>query len=163
MRGILFFALIIGFIWIEVIFFGLVSSAIGVLPTIIGVFVTAAIGIRLFRRSSRAALERMTTSLKQGKSPAVDVADGVASVLGAGLLLIPGYFTDAIGFMLFVPVLRSLIVFGLLFLFWGLFSYAFSAYSKRFNAQNEHKYYDSPSPSENKSDDVIEGQYKRED
>ena len=69
MLGLITFALFIGVIWLEIIVFGLVGDAIGVLLTIIGVFVTAAIGIRLFRASGRATMARMQESVKAGRPP----------------------------------------------------------------------------------------------
>lgn len=110
MVGLLTFAIIIGLIWLEVIVFGLIGHEIGVGLTIIGVFVTAFIGIRLFRISGRSTLQRMAGAVSQGRAPLVEVADGAAIILAAVLLLIPGYFTDALGFVLFIPGLRSMIM-----------------------------------------------------
>ena len=67
MPGLITFALFIGVIWLKIVVFGIVGDAIGVLLTIIGVFVTAAIGIRLFRASGRATMARMQESVKAGR------------------------------------------------------------------------------------------------
>ena len=113
MLGLITFALIIGLIWLEVVVFALVGDAIGVFLTILGVFVTAAIGIRLFRASGQATMARMAETVRAGRPPVFDVADGMAIMLAAGLLLIPGYTTDALGLILFIPGLRLAIIFGL--------------------------------------------------
>ena len=107
MFGLISLMLVIGLIWLEIVVFGLVGHEIGVGLTIIGVFVTAAIGIRLFRISGRSTLQRLTATIAQGRTPLLEVADGTAIMLAAALLLIPGYATDALGFVLFIPVLRT--------------------------------------------------------
>ena len=66
MFGLISLALVIGLIWLEIVVFGLVGHQIGIGLTIIGVFVTAAIGIRLFRTSGASTLQRMATSVSQG-------------------------------------------------------------------------------------------------
>ena len=133
MLGLITFALFIGVIWLEIIVFGLVGDAIGVLLTIIGVFVTAAIGIRLFRVSGRATMARMQESVKAGRSPVLDVADGMAILFAAFLLLIPGYATDALGLILFIPGLRPILILGLYFLLKSLVQKMYSRSSFQFN------------------------------
>jgi UPF0716 family protein affecting phage T7 exclusion len=115
--AIIVLAIIIGLIWLEILVFGAVGGEIGVVLTIIGVFVTAAIGIRLFRVSGPATLKRMAESAAQGHTSLTEVADGAAVMLAAIMLLIPGYATDLLGFVLFIPGVRtSIMVFILTFL-----------------------------------------------
>ena len=133
MLGLITFALFIGVIWLEIIVFGLVGDAIGVLLTIIGVFVTAAIGIRLLRASGRATMARMQESVKAGRPPVLDVADGMAILFAAFLLLIPGYATDALGLILFIPGLRPVLILGLYFLLKPLVQKMYSRSSFQFN------------------------------
>lgn len=133
MLGLITFALFIGVIWLEIIVFGLVGDAIGVLLTIIGVFVTAAIGIRLLRASGRATMARMQESVKAGRPPVLDVADGMAILFAAFLLLIPGYATDALGLILFIPGLRPVLILGLYFLLKPLVQKMYSKSSFQFN------------------------------
>ena len=54
MTGLIIFAAIVLLLWAEITVFGLIGGAVGVLATIVGVFITAAIGIRLFRHFGRA-------------------------------------------------------------------------------------------------------------
>ncbi len=182
MLGLITFALFIGVIWLEIIVFGLVGDAIGVLLTIIGVFVTAAIGIRLFRASGRATMARMQESVKAGRPPVLDVADGMAILFAAFLLLIPGYATDALGLILFIPGLRPVLILGLYFLLKPLVQKMYSRSSFQFNQsgfssgfQGGFKSADQPHhPDPNFNDQrhlhdddpsatIIEGDYERKD
>jgi UPF0716 protein FxsA len=108
--GLISLAILIGLIWLEIAVFGIVGSEIGAVLTIIGVFATAAIGIRLFRMSGPATLQRIAESTAQGHTSLLEVADGAAIMLAATLLMIPGYVTDLFGFVLFVPGIRSAIM-----------------------------------------------------
>ncbi len=178
MPGLITFALFIGVIWLEIVVFGIVGDAIGVLLTIIGVFVTAAIGIRLFRASGRATMARMQESVKAGRPPVLDVADGMAILLAAGLLLIPGYATDALGLILFIPGLRPVLILGLYFIIKPFvqkmaqrssFQFNQSGFSGGFTSQDgsphpdqtfhdhHHLHDDDPSAT------IIEGDYERKD
>ena len=76
--------------------FGLIGSAVGALVTIVGIFITAAVGIRLFRHFGRGTMRRMAEA-SAAANPRDRSRDGIAIMIAAGLLLIPGYVTDAIG------------------------------------------------------------------
>ena len=174
MFGLISLALLIGLIWLEVIVFGLIGGEIGVALTIIGVFVTAAIGIRLFRISGLNTMKRMAEASAKGLPPVMEVADGVAIVIAAILLLIPGYATDAAGFMMFIPGLRTAIVVSL-FVLISKFAPALKTGSRfQFSHHDLHNPHqgngpaDHHAPDEHSLDDgaphvTIEGQYKRED
>ena len=65
MTGLLVLTIVIVLIWIEVIVFGIVGGAIGVLPTLIGVFVSAILGFQLIRFN----MMRIVSSGAIGKPP----------------------------------------------------------------------------------------------
>jgi UPF0716 family protein affecting phage T7 exclusion len=182
--GLIIFALMIGVIWLEITVFGIIGDEIGVLLTIIGVFVTAALGLRLLRSSGRATMQRMAQSVQAGRPPILDVADGVAILAGAGLLLIPGYATDAMGLILFIPGLRTILVvalYGLLRPFASRFSSrsSFQFYQSRFTdgftqgQSQDNPFGDQPktrrqnpnthSIGDDAANTIIEGDYKRQD
>lgn len=174
MFGLLSLALLIGLIWLEVIVFGLVGREIGVVLTIIGVFVTAAIGLRLFRLSGLNTMKRMAEATAKGQAPVLEVADGVAIIIAAGLLLIPGYATDAAGLMMFIPGLRSALVVGLFVVISKFaptlktgsrfqFSHHDFQHPHQGNGPADPKAPDETSLDDGASDVTIEGQYKRED
>ena len=92
---------------IEIALFVLIGGQIGVLATIGLVIVTALLGTFLLRRQGFAVLAQAQQAIDEGRMPIGAVADGVF-LLAAGLLLLtPGFFTDAIGFLLFIPRLRA--------------------------------------------------------
>ena len=93
--------------FLEIAVFIMVGGAIGVLPTIAIVIITATIGMTLLRQQGLGLIERIRTQMDAGALPGRDLADG-AMLLAAGLfLLTPGFVTDTIGFCLFVPAIRS--------------------------------------------------------
>ncbi|MFC1673021.1 FxsA family protein [Pseudomonadota bacterium] len=105
--GFLILAAFIGVPLIEIALFIEVGGALGLWPTILVVVLTAMAGTALLRHQGLRALDRLQDSLGRGEPPMGPVFDGFC-LLGAGaLLLTPGFFTDAVGFLLFVPQIRA--------------------------------------------------------
>jgi UPF0716 protein FxsA len=103
---------LIGFIlwiWAEIEVFVALGSAAGVLLTLIGIFVTGMIGISLLRSQGRRITGSLQAQLARGEAPVASLAAGVSVLVGAVLMLIPGYLTDAAGLVLFLPVIRTIV------------------------------------------------------
>lgn len=94
---------------IEIALFIEVGDWIGLWPTLGVVIVTAMAGTWLLRMQGRATLMRVQASLDRQRFPAKEVFDGLCLLFAGALLLTPGFFTDALGFLLFVPWFRSLL------------------------------------------------------
>ena len=94
---------------IEIALFITIGQAIGLVPTLLGVVVTAIIGSVLLRWQGLSVLARMRATLDRGQLPARQVGDAMMIGVGGLLLLLPGYFTDLIGLILVVPFTRGLI------------------------------------------------------
>lgn len=92
---------------LEVAVFVLVGSAIGVLATIALVIAAAVAGIILLRAQGFGVLSRMQAETAAGRVPAREIADGVVILVAAVLLIIPGFVTDIVGLLLFIPPLRD--------------------------------------------------------
>ena len=92
---------------IEIAVFIWVGGLIGVLPTILLTVITAMAGTIMLRQQGLSLLMRMQTELDAGRAPGNEVMQGAMIVLASILLLIPGFVTDAIGLLLFVPPVRS--------------------------------------------------------
>ena len=85
-----------------------IGGEIGGLFTLLGIFVTAIIGLSLLKSQGSAVMTKIRTDLAQGRAPVGSVADSISLAVGGILMLIPGYVTDGIGGLLFVPVLRTI-------------------------------------------------------
>jgi UPF0716 protein FxsA len=87
-----------------------VGQVIGAIPTIALVVFTALLGALLLRFQGWTTLQRARLTMAHGELPALEVMEGVLLMLSGILLLTPGFFTDTIGFLLLVPVLRQALV-----------------------------------------------------
>lgn len=104
--GLLILAAFIAVPMIEIGLFIKVGGAIGLWPTLFIVVATAVAGTALLRQQGLGTLARLQQSLDRGEVPLEPIFDGFC-LLAAGLLLLtPGFFTDALGFALFVPPVR---------------------------------------------------------
>ena len=105
--GLIILAAFIAVPLIEIGLFIQVGGLIGLWPTLLIVFATAIAGTTMLRHQGLGALARLQESLDKGEAPIEPVFDGFC-LLAAGLLLLtPGFFTDTIGFLLFIPPLRA--------------------------------------------------------
>ncbi|WP_421855820.1 FxsA family protein [Oricola sp.] len=84
-----------------------VGSQIGVFATLGMVVLTAVIGSVLLRVQGFGLLTRMRAELDGGNIPGRDLVHGVMILMAGVLLLTPGFVTDTLGFLLFVPVFRD--------------------------------------------------------
>jgi UPF0716 protein FxsA len=94
---------------IEIAVFIEVGGWIGAPSTILMIVATAIIGTWLLRSQGLQTLQRAQESLNQNVFPVTEVFDGLCLLVAGGLLLTPGFVTDAIGFLLFVPAVRRLL------------------------------------------------------
>ncbi|QBY02067.1 FxsA family protein [Rhodophyticola sp. CCM32] len=94
---------------IEIALFIQIGGLIGLWPTLGVVIATAFLGTWLVRSQGRLALENLRQSFGALKDPTEPLAHGAMILFSGALLLTPGFFTDAIGFALMVPGIRSLV------------------------------------------------------
>jgi len=83
-----------------------VGEVIGAGWTIFAVVATAVIGAALLRHQGLATLYSAQDKMAHGELPATAMIEGVMLLLAGALLLTPGFFTDTIGFLVLIPVLR---------------------------------------------------------
>jgi UPF0716 protein FxsA len=93
---------------IEIATFIAVGRQIGVLATLGLVFLTSMAGLTLLRVQGLGVLERLRKGMQAGESPEKPLVHGAMIVVAGLLLVIPGFITDAIGFLLFIPAVRDL-------------------------------------------------------
>jgi len=95
---------------VEIYFLIQVGRVIGAVPTIALVVFTALLGAMLLRFQGWTTLQRTRLSMAQGQLPAIEMMEGVLLLFAGILLLMPGFFTDAIGFLLLIPPLRRALI-----------------------------------------------------
>ena len=93
---------------IEIAGFVVVGRQIGVLPTLGLVVATGILGAILLRIQGFGVMTRIRKETQAGRDPSREVAHGVMVLLAGVLLLIPGFVTDIIGLLLFLPPVRDL-------------------------------------------------------
>ena len=93
---------------LEIAAFILVGSEIGVLRTLGLVGLSMLAGMVLLRVQGLGAMNRIRSELQAGRNPGRQLAHGAMIVLAGILLIVPGFVTDAIGLLLFLPPVRNL-------------------------------------------------------
>lgn len=91
----------------EIAVFIVVGREIGLMATLLITLGTAVAGTFLLRRQGMAALERIRAELAARRLPARALADGAMIAAAGVFLLTPGFVTDTLGILLFVPGVRG--------------------------------------------------------
>ena len=86
-----------------------IGSQIGAISTILLIFLTAILGIYYARYEGINTLRAGFVQLSRNESPSYEMLSGAAIAFAAILLIIPGFVTDALGFLLIFPLSRSFI------------------------------------------------------
>ncbi len=107
--GLLILLFIILWGWAEITAFIIIGGEIGGLLAVIGVFLTAVVGLWLLRNQAVIVMASLRQHVISGETALATVAQSVSLFIGGTLLLIPGYVTDGLGLLLFVPGLRTVI------------------------------------------------------
>ena len=93
---------------LEIYLFIKIGSQIGALNTIFLIFVTASIGVFYARYEGLNTLKSGFTQLAKNELPAYEIISGAAISFAALLLIIPGFTTDILGFLLIFPFTRNI-------------------------------------------------------
>ena len=84
-----------------------VGQAIGGLSTVLLVIITAFIGSRLLKQQGWSTMAKAQQSIAEGRTPAVEMFEGVVILVSGVLLLTPGFITDILGLLGLMPWSRS--------------------------------------------------------
>ena len=117
----------------EIYLFIKIGSAIGAIYTIFLIFLTAIIGVYYARYEGLNTLKSGFSQLIKNEVPAYEIISGAAIAFAAFLLILPGFMTDVLGFLIIFPITRRLI---------------FKIFSKKINQKEYEK------------KDFIEGEYE---
>ena len=118
---------------VEIYFLIKIGSQIGAISTILLIFTTAIVGIYYAKYEGLNTLKAGFLQLNKNKAPTYEMMSGAAIAFAALLLIIPGFITDILGFLLILPISRN---------------FFFSILSKKF----KHK--------ETKESNFIDGDYE---
>ena len=102
-----FFIIFIGIPAIEIFLLIKIGGQIGALSTVALIFLTAIIGIYFAKIQGIQTLRSGVINMYQNKLPIYEMMSGASIAVAALLLIIPGFFTDFIGFLLLIPLTRN--------------------------------------------------------
>ena len=103
-----FFLLFIGLPALEIFLLIKIGGQVGALNTVALIFLTAIIGIYFAKLQGIQTLRSGMVNLYQNKMPIYEMMSGASIAIAALLLIIPGFFTDFIGFLLLIPFTRKI-------------------------------------------------------
>ena len=98
---------------LEIYLFIKIGSQIGAFNTILLVFITAIIGVYYAKYEGLNTIRSGFMQIIKNQVPAYEIISGAAIAFAALLLIIPGFATDFLGFLLIFPITRKLIFFYL--------------------------------------------------
>ena len=101
-----------------------IGSQIGAISTIMLIFITAFIGIYYAKYEGLNTIKSGLIQLSKNETPAYEIISGAAIAFAALLLIIPGFATDVLGFLIIFPISRKFIL---------------SMFTKKFNYKREKK------------------------
>jgi UPF0716 protein FxsA len=101
-----FLLLFVGIPLIELYFLIQVGSEIGAFSTIFLTVFTALLGGWMVRKQGFSTIMRVRETMERGEVPALEMMEGSVLLVCGVLLLLPGFITDAVGFIFLIPPLR---------------------------------------------------------
>ena len=109
----MFLLLLIIFIVIPVIEISLfieIGSFVGSFNTILLIFTTALIGVYFVRQQGISTYSKLYNQLQNQEAPIQTMFEGLVILISGILLITPGFFTDALGFLGLIPLTRVIFI-----------------------------------------------------
>ncbi len=107
MNSVLFLIIIVPII--EIYLFIKIGSQIGALNTVLLIFSTAFVGLIYVRYEGFNTLKSAIGQIVKNEVPLFEIMSGAALVIGAFLLILPGFLTDVLGLLFVIPITRKLL------------------------------------------------------
>ena len=104
-----FFLFFIGLPTLEIFLMIKIGGKVGALNTVALIFLTAIIGVYFAKLQGIHTLRSGMVNLYQNKLPVYEILSGASIAVAALLLIVPGFFTDFLGFLILIPFSRKLI------------------------------------------------------
>ena len=105
-----FFLIFIVLPALEIFFMIKIGAEIGAFNTVALIFLTALVGIFYARLQGIQTLKSGLINLYQNKIPIYELISGASIAFAALLLIIPGFLTDVVGFILLIPITRNILL-----------------------------------------------------
>ena len=102
--------LIVGLPILEITVMIKIGQQIGVFKTILIIFFTAIVGIYYAKIEGINTIKLGMTNLYKNKIPFYEIVSGASIAIAAILLILPGFISDTIGFLLIIPFSRKIII-----------------------------------------------------
>tara|TARA_B100001248_G_scaffold194955_1_gene149772 strand:- start:28 stop:462 length:435 start_codon:yes stop_codon:yes gene_type:complete len=109
----LFFIIIAIFVLIPIIEISLfieIGSIIGSFYTVMLIFLTAIVGVFFVRQQGISTFQKLASQLRNLEAPVQTMFEGLVILIAGILLITPGFFTDALGFLGLIPVSRIIFI-----------------------------------------------------
>ena len=95
---------------VEILLFIKIGENIGAINTILLIIFTAIVGVYFARIQGIKTIRSGFINIYQNKLPIYEILSGASIAIAAVLLIIPGFFTDTIGFLLLIPKTRKILL-----------------------------------------------------
>ena len=105
-----FLLVFIGLPALEVFVMIKIGAQIGALNTISLIFLTAIIGIYFAKQQGLKTIRSGVLNLYQNRIPIYEIISGASIGVAALFLIIPGFLTDIIGFIILIPISRKILI-----------------------------------------------------
>tara|TARA_B100001248_G_C27273301_1_gene404142 strand:+ start:29 stop:448 length:420 start_codon:yes stop_codon:yes gene_type:complete len=105
-----FFLIIVVLPALEIFLMIKIGAEIGALNTLALIFLTAIIGVYYARLQGIQTLRSGIKRLYENKAPIYEIISGASIALAALFLIVPGFFSDLIGFLLLIPISRNILL-----------------------------------------------------
>lgn len=140
----------------EISVFILVGQYIGLVPTLALIFLTAILGALLLRIQGFGLLGKLTSEANAGRIPSRELIHGAMIVVAGIFLITPGFITDTVGFLLFVPAFRDLV--------WSLLKKRVTVFSSvsGFSGESKSRRQNGPTSQTGPVVDLDDAEFRRE-
>ena len=105
-----FFLLFIALPALEIFLMIKIGGKIGALSTVSLIFLTAIVGVYFAKLEGIKTMRSGIMNLYQNKVPVYEMITGASIAIAALLLIIPGFFSDTMGFLLLIPFTRKILI-----------------------------------------------------
>ena len=106
-----FFLIFLGLPIIEVFLIIKIGGKIGALNTVSLIFLTAFVGIYFAKIEGVKTMKSGLVNFYRNKAPIYEIISGASIAIAALLLIIPGFISDTIGFLLLIPFTRKILIY----------------------------------------------------